>query len=204
MKRFLGGMSKFTFVISVSSLIIATCAASTTAATALPQLATTANSVLAQGQKTSTVETTVEKDDFKFTLQSCQRIRQTVTCNLLITNVGNQDRNLGLYLPGSDVSSCRTFDSSGNEYIASSVQIGKSRSPAGYKAETTLIKNIPTKASVSFVLPQELTELAVVEVSYREPIGLSSTRGQAQFRNIKIVTSNSSTNTTTNRNQRKK
>jgi mRNA-degrading endonuclease HigB of HigAB toxin-antitoxin module len=189
-------MRKFIKVIAVSNLIVAMSAATATALSASQPAATTSNATLAQRaeQGTSTATQTFEDNGLKFDLKNCQRVQQTVTCNLLITNFGNPDRQVGLY--GNHnyvyVPKPQIFDDSGNQYVVKQVQFGKEKSTTN--AWTTLIKGIPVKATISFELPQEVTKLAVLEVVVSNDRRYSPDylQGKAQFRDVDIVASNPS------------
>jgi hypothetical protein len=142
----------------------------TVALSSLPSVTATPG-IVAQSVKQSKAEQVIEEDGLKWELLNCSRAGQKVICNFIVTNVGQQDRYV--VLAGN---SSRIFDLSGNEYTAKGNQIGKEQSSS--TASTTLIRGIPTKASVSFELPQEITSFAVLEVSY---FG-----GKIQFRNINV------------------
>jgi hypothetical protein len=65
---------------------------------------------------------TAEENGFRFSLQNCERSSEAVTCNFMITNIGNKDEGLRLY--GSDSwYGSRVFDLSGNEYLAVAAQM---------------------------------------------------------------------------------
>lgn len=133
--------------------------------------------IVAGGVKQSKAEQVVEEKGLKWELQNCRRAGQKVICNFSVTNVGQEDRRVQLTSGYS-----RTFDLSGNEYPAKGTQIGTNQ--ISYDSSTTLIKGIPTKASVTFELPQEVTKLAVLEVSFYD--------GKVQFRDINVSGSQAS------------
>ena len=143
----------------------------TVALSSLPSVTATPG-ILAQNVKQSKAEQVIEENGLKWELLNCSRAGQKVICNFLVTNVGQEDRSVRL----ESGSSSRIFDLSGNEYPAKGSQIGKDQSSGD--SATTLIRGIPTKASVSFELPQEITSFAVLEVFYHE--------GKIQFRDINV------------------
>ena len=150
--------------------------AATIALSHLP-IVTAAPKIVAGPGKQSKAERVIEEDGLKWDLQNCQRASQKVTCSFLVTNVGQKDRRFQF------ADTARTFDLSGNEYTANGSQMGNSD-------YTTLILGISTKASVNFMLPQEITKFAVLEVSFyrREP----GTISKVQFRDVNVIGSQAS------------
>lgn len=128
----------------------------------------------------------VEENGVRLELKGCKRVsrKQTVTCNLTVTNISNEDITFSLYSKLSRGLQSRTFDTSGQEYIATASSIGKDPGSWEGYARTGLIRGVPTKGSLSFELPQQVDKLAVIEVSYQihNQIGLP----KAQFRNVNI------------------
>lgn len=124
---------------------------------------------------------TAEENGFRFNLQNCERSGESVTCNFMITNIGSGDESLTLK-GSTDANTSRVFDFSGNEYLVVANQAGQSQSQGG-RAEVNLIRNIPTRASVRFELPTEVSDLAVLAVGYYGR-GVNS---QAQFRDVAIT-----------------
>jgi hypothetical protein len=135
--------------------------------------------IVAQNVKQSKAEQVFEDEEngFKWELQNCRRTGQKVTCNFLVTNVGQEDRSVHI-----DTYESRMFDLSGNKYSAKGSQVGNSQL-------ITLIKGIPTKGSIIFELPQEITKVAILEmVLYRITPGST----KLQFRDVNISTSQAS------------
>lgn len=164
---------KFALVTALSSLIFGTVAATAIASVSSPDATTSAATLAQTSQQEKPAEQVVESDGFKFQLQRCQRASKKVTCFLLTTNLANKDRNLRLYSRDT-----RSFDFSGNEYVGQIVQVGKGKGQ-NY-AQTSFIQGVPVKASVTFELPQSVTQLAVVEIVF---YGLSSVK----FRDVDII-----------------
>ena len=146
----------------------------TVALSSLPSVTATPG-IVAQNVKQSKAEQVIEENGLKWELLNCSRAGQKVICNFLVTNVGQQDRDV--LVDGGSHS--RIFDLSGNEYRAKGSQIGSSQSSSG-DASTTVIRGIPTKASVSFELPQEITKFAALEVVNYFP------RNNLQFRDVNV------------------
>lgn len=160
------------FVVS-TAMFSAGIGVATVALSYLPSV-TAAPGIVTEVVKQTKAEQVVEKDGLKWELQNCQRASQNVICNFLVTNVGQTDRDLLLDKYGS-----RFFDLSGNEYSAEEGTVGRSNS-----SSSTLIRGIPTKANVTFIAPQEITNLAAFEVGY---VG-----GRIQFRNVNVSSSQAS------------
>lgn len=158
------------FVLS-AAMFSAGVGVATVALSSLPSVTATPG-IVAQNVKQSKAEKVVEENGLKWELLNCSRAGQKVICNFLVTNVGQEDKRV--QLAGGSYS--RIFDLSGNEYPAKGSQIGKDQS--SNDSATTLIRGIPTKASVSFEPPQEITSLAVLEVDYYN--------GKFQFRDINV------------------
>lgn len=160
------------FVVS-TAMFSAGISVATVALSYLPSV-TAAPGIVTKVVKQSKAEQVVEKDGLKWELQNCRRASQNVICNFLITNVGQKDRYLYL-----NVYDSRFFDLSGNEYSAEAASVGQSNSTS-----STLIREIPTKANVTFIAPQEITKLAALEVDYES--------GKIQFRNVNVSSSQAS------------
>lgn len=167
------------FVVS-TAMFSAGVGVATVALSSLPSVTATPG-IVAKNLKQSKAEQVIEEKGLKWELLNCSRAGQKVNCNFLVTNVGQEDNNVDLE---SD-SDSRIFDLSGNEYPAKGSQIGKSQSFESFASSTTLIRGIPTKASVSFELPQEITKLAVLEVA-------TYFDGKIQFRNVNVSSSQAS------------
>ncbi|MGG6269976.1 hypothetical protein [Leptolyngbya sp. AN10] len=136
-----------------------------------------ASSLVAQRSTREPTSSVVEVKGVRIELQGCRRVKpMEVTCNLLVTNIADEDVTFNINR------NSRTFDTSGNEYIARTMSIGKSTGDG--IAYTQLVTGIPTKGSVSFRLPQQVTKLAVVEIASRFRFMDQSDR--FQFRNVDI------------------
>jgi hypothetical protein len=174
-------MKKFAPVIALSSLFFGTVTATIASASELVVKSNPVTIVQVTQQEESNAKQTVENDDLKFQLQGCQRKAKQVNCYFNITNTANADRGITLWA-GNRPS--RIIDVDGNEYTPKTVQIGKSQ--GGYAAETKLLPGISMKASLSFEISQEVTKLAVLEVSY-----FAGNFSKVEFRNIDIIGSGS-------------
>lgn len=83
-----------------------------------------------------------EQNNFLFELQGCKASGSAVTCDFLITNKAEKDRELWLLIIS------RIIDDFGNEYYPRKMQLG--RESASSAIYNTLISSIPTKATFDF------------------------------------------------------
>ena len=122
---------------------------------------------VAQGLKQSKGEVIDEKNGLKFQFQDCKRGIKTVVCNVLATNLNDNDPEIifyGNYGASSGQGNSKVIDVSGNEYIAKLVKIGQNQNFQDLR--THLIKGVPTKISLIFEIPQEVTNLAALELDF--------------------------------------
>lgn len=113
-----------------------------------------------------------EESNIKFEYRGCRRIKpEQVTCDVLVTNIGEKRQGLrfGVYGP------TKAIDSSGTVYDAQRVQSGgsfadidpsKSNGTACGCFSLDLATGIPTKVTFTFKIPQEVTELAALDVDF--------------------------------------
>lgn len=166
------------FVLS-AAMFSAGVVTATVALSYLPKVSA-APELVAGGVKQLETGGVFEGDGVRWELQGCQRVNQKVTCNFLITSSVNG----GLAIV-KNIS--RVIDSSGNEYQAKGIQIGRGGS------DVVLAVGVPIKGSITFELPREVTRLALVEMPvYNYP--------RVQFRNIDIGISQASNPTNTDNN----
>lgn len=186
-------MKRFPRVFAVSSLIMSILANAQVEAT-------TTNVTLAQAtqQETPAFERTIEQQGWKFELQNCQRVKETVSCNFLITNVGYPERHIQLYGNHnySDVSKVQIIDYSGNQYVVKSLRFGNIQHQS--EIQQRLIQGVAVAASISIELPQQVNKLAMFEIVYRNGRAfwdMDSRIGSAKFRDLEIVTAKASAST---------
>jgi hypothetical protein len=121
------------------------------------------------------IQSVDEVGDFKFELQGCQRQGKKVTCQAWVT--ANKDVTV-TYLAGNNYT--RLIDTSGTQYVPSSVQGANQTSVGGMNIP--LVKDIPMKISATFAdMPTLVQDIALFEVNINY--------GKGQFRNIKITES---------------
>lgn len=114
---------------------------------------------VAQSFTQQSQNTLVNKDNtLKFDLQGCQRENQQVICDLLITSLIDEKRDLQIYAKS------RVLDFSGSEYISKGVRFSNER-PAE-SAEKALIQGVSMKASIFFEIPSHVNNLAALDIYY--------------------------------------
>ena len=167
-------------------------AGATVATIALSYLPTVnaSSTKVAQGLKQSKPEEVDEDNNLKFRLQDCKRGGKYVVCNVLATNLKNENQKI--WILWSSLVRGRAIDTNGNEYIAKQTQIGPSIAKDGESSPlaANLIGGIPTKLSYSFEIPREVTNLAAVEVNYQ--IVGASIYGKVAIRDVNIGSSQAS------------
>jgi len=94
----------------------------------------------------------LESNEFRFHLTECKILGNTITCNLLITNL-IEDREFMLY--SGYVT--RLFDDFGNEYYPDNITLGNKYCSGGYfspgephRVSSMLISNVPIKSTIKF------------------------------------------------------
>jgi uncharacterized Zn finger protein len=138
-------------------------------------------------QKLKQESTTVvidEERNLKLELQGCKRVNQKVICNFLITSLANKNRTIEFSGHGAQSQQSRIIDDSGNEYVPEQVQVGSNKHSSAQQAE--LIPNIPTKVSLTFEIPQQVTKFAVIE-TYISAYGYDNIPVQLQFRDVNLI-----------------
>lgn len=118
----------------------------------------------------------LEANEFTFELQGCQRSGDNVKCNVLITNVGESDRELSV------ANDSRMISTSGEEFKATEVQFGQTKSSSDITLR--LIRGVPIKAVLSFKgTPSRVSNIAALDVIYHTS---SSSFQSIAFRNVAI------------------
>ncbi|MBW4644685.1 MAG: hypothetical protein KME23_17125 [Goleter apudmare HA4340-LM2] len=134
-----------------------------------------------------------EENALKFESRGCQRTKPTqVSCDVLITNIGKERQTLRFAVsPNYDPVRTNAIDASGTVYTAQTIQSGAGLtggSKGGEYFNISLAVGIPTKVTSTFEIPQEITNLAALDVGYLNNGG-SYTR--TAIPNIGTITSNS-------------
>lgn len=121
------------------------------------------------------IQQMIESKGFTFTLQECKKSGESVKCNFLITNNG-QDKQFAIkYSTGT-----RMFDDLGNEYKTNRIELGTNYSASWGWMRNSLVTGIPIKLSISFKgVTSQAGMIALLEVYCS-----SGEEFTAQFRNI--------------------
>ena len=175
-------IKNFLKVFALSAVMFGAGATVATVALSYLPMVNATPTIVAQGLKQSKPEEIDEKNGFKFKLQDCKRGSKTIVCNVLATNLKNENQEVSFKANYNVDTKSRIIDVSGNEYIAKLVKIGPKEDSR--EIITQLIGGIPTKISLSFEIPSEVTKLAVLEVGYYN--SKPSTWSVVQFRDVNI------------------
>ena len=119
---------------------------------------------VAQGLKQSKAEEVDEDNNLKFRFQDCKRGGKNVVCNVLTTNLKNENREIVFH--AGRVIRGRIIDVDGNQYIGQLIVKGEALGDYNEVA-TNLIYGTPTKLSYIFEVPREVTKIAALEVNYK-------------------------------------
>lgn len=117
-------------------------------------------------------------EGFEFMLKKCAATGSILECDLQITNM-KQDRLLQLH--GTYADKTRVFNSFGDEFNSTKVQLGNSYG-TDYTVQKTIPNGIPIKASVTYKINNKTNFLNLLELG----IEVSRTRALVQFKNIAI------------------
>lgn len=111
-------------VIALSTVMFGAGVTVATVALSYLQMVNASSTHIAQGLKQSKVEVDEERN-LKFQFQDCKRSNQTITCNVLATNLNNENQGVQFHANwGRAEGDSRVVDVSGNEYTAKIVKIG--------------------------------------------------------------------------------
>lgn len=111
--------------------------------------------------QTPTLQKTVA--GISFQLLTCKAAGDSVSCNFILTNVGQEDRGFSLYLRNGDGSSVLIDDQS-NEYRSTGGSLGLASSD-DWRVDNTLVPGIPLKASVKFSgIPDTVSGIRLLRV----------------------------------------
>ncbi len=148
---------------------------------------TKGNTLIAQ----STVD---EKSNLKFESRGCRRTKPTqVNCDVLITNTGNERQSLKFTAEFDYMQKTKAIDSSGTVYPVQIVQSGADVSRVGVSNgwacncfTVSLAPSIPTKVTFTFEIPQDVTDLAALDLGYD-----GGSNNRTAISNIGTITSQS-------------
>jgi hypothetical protein len=118
--------------------------------------------------------TEIQDSGIRYKLSACRRIDSSLVCRLSIVNKNAQDISASLKTDGT-----RFIDRDGEEYLATGVQIGSTKSES--EVENVLISDTPIKGVVTFdAPPANVATMAVLVINH-------SPGNNLKFRNVKIV-----------------
>lgn len=115
-----------------------------------------------------------EEVNLKFESRSCRRTKTTqVTCDILVTNLATQRQGIRFSVSNSAIPNTNAIDSSGTVHAVQRTQSGASFSDLVVSDGSAcgcftidLASGIPTKVTFTFGVPQEVTELAALDIGY--------------------------------------
>ncbi|HAZ45202.1 MAG TPA: hypothetical protein DCZ55_12230 [Cyanobacteria bacterium UBA11371] len=106
-----------------------------------------------------------QEANLKFESRGCRRTKPTkVTCDVLLTNISDKRQDFGFGTRSDLITN--SVDSSGTVYPAQTVQSGAGIAEGSGKFDISLSPGIPTKVTFIFEIPQEVTELAALDIAY--------------------------------------
>jgi hypothetical protein len=115
----------------------------------------------------------VEAKNFKFQIVSCKQSGPEYIVNMLVTYLGEENKDLWLY--GDQT---RILDNEGNDYLAKQFRIGKNED-GRYNYDYEYVPNVPMKVRVVFKGEILKPVLTVFE--------LNTGVGKVQFKNVTVI-----------------
>jgi len=132
----------------------------------------------------------VEKNGFRFELQGCVRgTGDTVNCDVLITNIGDQT-NSWLNINGgtnhwSWETRSRSVSSSGDVFFVDAAQLGSNQ--RRNSIENTFVAGVPVRFRFIFDnMTSQTTQLSLLEIGFRFYNSNRRFHSSAQFRDVSI------------------
>jgi uncharacterized lipoprotein NlpE involved in copper resistance len=103
--------------------------------------------------------------NLSFEYRGCQRAKIRVTCDVVVTNFSDINRQVSF---GASFADYRThvIDPAGNLYTSNGIQTN-SYQQGKDKALIDLAPGIPTKLTFNFKIPTQVTELTAIDLGYR-------------------------------------
>jgi hypothetical protein len=142
-----------------------------------------------------------EQHNLKFESRGCRRINnKKVTCDVLVTNIGNTRADLLFVVPNSTTAPfTNSIDSSGTVYAATVIQMGTyvADGKQNLKIRNDFGIGIPTKVTFSFEIPESVNELAAIDVGYGYLVNSVVNPTRITIANIGAIASQSNTSTVT-------
>ncbi|HEY9617556.1 MAG TPA: hypothetical protein V6C64_11975, partial [Microcoleaceae cyanobacterium] len=115
-----------------------------------------------------------EEVNLKFESRGCRKTKTTqVTCDVLVTDLANQRQGIRFSVSNSAIPNTNAIDSSGTVHPVQRTESGASFSDlvvsdgsACRCFTVSLASGIPTKVTFIFEIPQDVTELAALDIGY--------------------------------------
>jgi hypothetical protein len=115
-----------------------------------------------------------EEVNLKFESRGCRKTKTTqVTCDVLVTNLATQRQGIRFSVSNSAIPNTNAIDSSGTVYPVQRTESGASFSDLVVSDGSAcgcftvnLASGIPTKVTFIFEVPQDVTELAALDIGY--------------------------------------
>jgi TolB-like protein len=136
-----------------------------------------------------------EAEGFSFELKRCTHMGGLVTCDLLVTNNGD-DQTLSIIANtprggsyGPPDGNSRLISDDGGEYLATEVSFGKDE---GERAESSLASGVPVKGKMIFTVSSEIQKAALLEIRARitgktKDTGVPPASFAIKFRDVVLV-----------------
>lgn len=129
---------------------------------------TITNTIKATAQTTPEQSSQNRQVDRKYSLsfeyRGCQRAKNNVVCDIVVTNFANTHQKVSLGARYKDYQT-RATDTQGNVYISEGLQLN-SYQKGQERVLIELPPGIPTKLAFGFRIPPQVTELAAIDLGY--------------------------------------
>jgi hypothetical protein len=128
--------------------------------------------------------------NLSFEYRGCQRARNGVACDVIVTNFTNTHRKVSFGARYLDYQT-RATDTQGNVYISEGLQLNSSQK-GQERVLIDLPPGIPTKLAFNFRIPSQVTELSAIDLGYLT-VGRIDTIGRITITNVGSISTQSNT-----------
>lgn len=128
--------------------------------------------------------------NLSFENRGCQRARNNVVCDIVVTNFANTHQKVSLGARYQDYQT-RATDTQGNVYISEGLQLN-SYQKGQERVLIELPPGIPTKLGFNFRIPPQVTELTAIDLGYMT-ISRVDTIGRITISNIGSISTQANT-----------
>jgi hypothetical protein len=128
--------------------------------------------------------------NLSFEYRGCQRARNSVICDVVVTNFTNMHRKVSFGARYLDYQT-RATDTQGNVYISEGLQMNSSQK-GQERVLIDLPPGIPTKLAFNFKIPAQVTELTAIDLGYLA-VGRVDTIGRITISNIGSISTQANT-----------